>query len=114
MHSQGRRLERIMRYKNQYSTYLFDAVATGDQNNNWDTDYSFWEKAGASGVLAVMGNHEGQGRRYYELTEEDRKNQKAVEVKEIRVSSNIGEHDFNFKSKNARSFLESGYQYCNC
>ncbi len=39
---------------------------------------------------------------------ESRKNQKAVELKEIRVSSNIGEHDFNFKSKNARSFLESG------
>lgn len=39
---------------------------------------------------------------------ESRKNQKAVEIKEIRVSSNIGEHDFNFKSKNARSFLESG------
>lgn len=39
---------------------------------------------------------------------ESRKNQKAVEVKEIRVSSNIGQHDFDFKSKNARSFLESG------
>ena len=39
---------------------------------------------------------------------ESRKNQKAVEMKEIRVSSNIGEHDFNFKSKNARGFLESG------
>ena len=39
---------------------------------------------------------------------ESRKNQKAVELKEIRVSSNIGEHDFNFKSKNARGFLESG------
>ena len=39
---------------------------------------------------------------------ESRKNQKAVETKEIRVSSNIGEHDFNFKSKNARGFLESG------
>lgn len=39
---------------------------------------------------------------------ESRKNQKSVEIKEIRVSSNIGEHDFNFKSKNARSFLESG------
>ena len=74
MHSQGRRLERIMRYKNQYSTYLFDAVATGDQNHNWNINYSFWEEAGASGVLAVMGNHEGQGRRYYELTEEDRSN----------------------------------------
>ena len=39
---------------------------------------------------------------------ESRKNQKAVEVKEIRVTPNIGVHDFNFKSKNARGFLESG------
>ncbi len=39
---------------------------------------------------------------------ESKKNQKAVELKEIRVTPNIGEHDFLFKSKNARSFLESG------
>ncbi len=39
---------------------------------------------------------------------ESRKNQKAVELKEIRVTPNIGEHDFLFKSKNARAFLESG------
>jgi len=39
---------------------------------------------------------------------ESRKNQKAVELKEIRVTPNIGEHDFGFKSKNARAFLESG------
>ena len=39
---------------------------------------------------------------------ESRKNQKTVEIKEIRVTPNIGEHDFTFKSKNARSFLESG------
>lgn len=39
---------------------------------------------------------------------ESRKNQKAVEVKEIRVTPNIGSHDFEFKSRNARSFLESG------
>ena len=39
---------------------------------------------------------------------ESRKNQKTVELKEIRVTPNIGEHDFAFKSKNARSFLESG------
>ena len=39
---------------------------------------------------------------------ESRKNQKAVELKEIRVTPNIGTHDFEFKSKNARSFLESG------
>ena len=39
---------------------------------------------------------------------ESRKNQKTVEVKEIRVTPNIGAHDFEFKSRNARSFLESG------
>ena len=39
---------------------------------------------------------------------ESRKNQKAVELKEIRVTPNIGSHDFEFKSRNARSFLESG------
>ena len=39
---------------------------------------------------------------------ESRKNQKAFDIKEIRVSYNIGEHDFNFKSKNARNFLEAG------
>ena len=39
---------------------------------------------------------------------ESRKNQKVFDIKEIRVSYNIGEHDFNFKSKNARSFLEAG------
>ncbi len=39
---------------------------------------------------------------------ESRKNQKAIEIKEIRVTPNIGDHDFNFKSKNARGFLEAG------
>lgn len=39
---------------------------------------------------------------------ESRKNQKAVELKEIRVTPNIGDHDFDFKCKNARGFLESG------
>ena len=39
---------------------------------------------------------------------ESRKNQKTVEVKELRVGPNIGEHDFEFKCKNARSFLEAG------
>ena len=39
---------------------------------------------------------------------ESRKNQKAVELKEIRVTPNIGDHDFGFKCKNARAFLEDG------
>lgn len=39
---------------------------------------------------------------------EARKNQKTFEVKEIRVTPNIDEHDFEFKAKNARKFLEDG------
>ena len=39
---------------------------------------------------------------------EARKNQKAVEMKEIRVTPNIEKHDFEFKAKNARRFIEDG------
>ena len=39
---------------------------------------------------------------------EARKKQKAVEVKEIRVTPNIEQHDFEFKAKNARKFIEDG------
>jgi len=39
---------------------------------------------------------------------EARKNQKIVEIKEIRLSSGIDVHDFNFKLKNARRFLQDG------
>ena len=39
---------------------------------------------------------------------EARKNQKAVELKEIRITPNIEKHDFDFKVKNARKFLEDG------
>ena len=39
---------------------------------------------------------------------ESKKKQKALELKEIRVTPNIEDHDFGFKSKNARKFLEDG------
>jgi len=39
---------------------------------------------------------------------EAKKKQKTLEVKEIRITPNTEEHDFNFKVKNARKFLESG------
>lgn len=39
---------------------------------------------------------------------EARKKQKVVDVKEIRLSSTIDTHDFEFKAKNARKFLEDG------
>jgi len=39
---------------------------------------------------------------------EARKNQKVVEVKEIRLSPSIDDHDFGFKLKNASKFLKEG------
>ena len=39
---------------------------------------------------------------------EAKKKQKVLEVKEIRITPNIEEHDFGFKAKNARKFLEAG------
>jgi len=39
---------------------------------------------------------------------EARKNQKTFDIKEIRVTPNIEDHDFGFKCKNARKFLEDG------
>ncbi len=41
---------------------------------------------------------------------EVRKNQKIVEMKEMRLSMNIGEHDLNVKAKLVRRFLEEGNQ----
>ena len=39
---------------------------------------------------------------------EAKKKQKVVEIKEIRITPNIEEHDFGFKAKNARKFIEDG------
>ena len=39
---------------------------------------------------------------------EAKKKQKVLEVKELRVTPNIEEHDFGFKAKNARKFLTDG------
>ena len=39
---------------------------------------------------------------------EARKKQKTMEVKEVRLSPNIGDHDFEVKRKNAQKFLEEG------
>ena len=39
---------------------------------------------------------------------EARKKQKSFEMKEIRVTPNTDAHDFEFKAKNARKFLEDG------
>ena len=39
---------------------------------------------------------------------ESKKKQKTLDLKEIRVTPNIEEHDFGFKAKNAKKFLTDG------
>ena len=39
---------------------------------------------------------------------EAKKKQKVLEVKEVRITPNIEQHDFEFKVKNARKFIEDG------
>ena len=39
---------------------------------------------------------------------EAKKKQKIVEIKEIRITPNIDDHDFEFKCRNARKFIEDG------
>ena len=51
------------------------------------------------------------GKYRYELArkeKEAKKKQKIQETKELRITPNIEEHDFGFKAKNARKFLEDG------
>ncbi|GGB27743.1 translation initiation factor IF-3 [Virgibacillus dakarensis] len=51
------------------------------------------------------------GKYRYEQQKKDkeaRKKQKIINVKEVRFTPGIGDHDFNTKLKNARKFLEKG------
>ncbi len=53
------------------------------------------------------------GKYMYELQKkarEARKAQKQIEVKEIRLRPHIGEHDLDFKVRDARRFLTKGYK----
>ena len=65
----------------------------------------------APGVSPVVCKIMNYGKYKYEQArkeKESKKKQKVVEVKEIRLSSTIDTHDFEFKAKNARKFLEDG------
>ncbi len=51
------------------------------------------------------------GKYKYKLSKKERvtkKKQHVIQVKEIRLRPKIEEHDFNFKTNNARKFLEKG------
>jgi len=51
------------------------------------------------------------GKYLFELNKKEKeakKNQKVINIKEVRISPSIEEHDLNFKLKNAHKFLEDG------
>lgn len=51
------------------------------------------------------------GKHLFELAKKEkevRKNQKTINVKEVRIKPTTDEHDFNFKVKNAIKFLKDG------
>lgn len=51
------------------------------------------------------------GKYLYEVQKKEkeaRKNQKVINIKEVRISPNIEEHDLNVKAKNAGKFLRDG------
>ena len=87
LHSVSRRLERIMKYYNQYKEYLDDIVSAGDANHSFKNNFSFWKENGAGCVLNALGNHEVfGGSREYELSEEDKQNNI---VKKYTVAYNV-------------------------
>ncbi len=53
------------------------------------------------------------GKYQYEKSKKDRSqktNQKKIEIKGIRISPRIGQHDLEFKAKQAEKFLDKGYK----
>lgn len=65
----------------------------------------------APGIEPVVCKIMNYGKYKYEQArkeKEAKKKQKIADVKEIRLSSTIDTHDFEFKAKNARKFLEDG------
>ena len=51
----------------------------------------------------------GKGKYVKAKTPEAKKKQKVYELKELRITPNTEEHDFNFKAKNARKFYEENF-----
>jgi len=53
------------------------------------------------------------GKYQYEKSKKDKSqktNQKKIEIKGIRISPRIGQHDLEFKAKQAEKFLDKGYK----
>lgn len=59
LHGDATRLKRIVDFKGEYSTYIADAIHTGDSVvDHYGNDFAFWNNAGAGAFLNVIGNHD--------------------------------------------------------
>lgn len=69
LHSDKINLQRIVKYKNNYSSYIDDAIGTGDLiRNTFGQSFDFWSASGADDILISTGNHEyynGESSDYY-------------------------------------------------
>ena len=65
----------------------------------------------APNATPVVGKIMNYGKYKFEQAKKEKeakKKQKVLEVKELRVTPNIEKHDFEFKCRNAKKFLEDG------
>lgn len=59
IHGDSAALERIINQSNGVFSSVDDVICTGDiVDAQWSDDFGYWETAGASDVLIVMGNHD--------------------------------------------------------
>ena len=83
---------------------IYDAIHVAEEK---DLDLVLVAPTGNPPVCKIMN----YGKYKFEQAKKEkeaRKNQRIVETKELRVTPNIEGHDFGFKAKNARKFLEDG------
>jgi len=88
-------------------TIMNDAIRINELRVLGDDGEQFGIISRAEAMQKIMD----YGKHKYELEKkkkEARKNQKKIEVKEVKFSCKIAENDINYKVKHAREFLEKG------
>lgn len=60
LHAVSANLTRILAYKSHYTSYIDDAIHTGDSIPAYwtDTAFNYWHSVGADNILNVIGNHD--------------------------------------------------------
>ena len=70
LHADAENLERILQYRDKYTSFIDDVIGTGDLiKNKFTEDFTFWSAKGADDILISTGNHEyynGESSQYYQ------------------------------------------------